>query len=102
MMMQMAREADASATVAVLGPRGLRTVQRELVLSTRGSQSSTGQPLAYSLRSVQGNAAIIGGDTSTPRVQFSGGPGPYSFELTVTDTNGNTATDFLTVFYAGT
>jgi hypothetical protein len=100
MMMQMARAADAAGTVAVLGPQGLQTNQREIALSTMGSMSGIGGA-RYSLRPLLGSAGIIGGDTPTPRVQFQGGYGFYTFELTVTDASGNTSTSTTTVLYTG-
>jgi len=99
-MMQLARAADAAGTVAVLGPNNLQTNVSEVALSTFGSMSGNG-PLTYSLRPVQGSAAVIGGETSTPRVQFQGGYGYYTFELTVTDAAGNTSRDVTTVLYTG-
>jgi hypothetical protein len=42
MMMQMARAADAAGTVAVLGPQGMQTNEREIALSTMGSMSGIG------------------------------------------------------------
>lgn len=99
-MMQLAQAADAAGTVAVLGPRNLQTNVNEVALSTAGSMSGSGD-LTYSLRPVQGSAAIIGGNTPTPRVQLQGGYGYYTFELRVTDAAGNTSTDLATVFYNG-
>jgi hypothetical protein len=86
--------------VAVLGPQGLQTNQREIALSTMGSMSGIGGA-RYSLRPLLGSAGIIGGDTPTPRVQFQGGYGFYTFELTVTDASGNTSTSTTTVLYTG-
>lgn len=99
-MMQLAQAADAAGTVAAIGPRNVQTNVNEVALSTVGSTSGNGA-LTYSLRPVQGSAAVIGGDTPTPRVQFQGGYGYYTFELTVTDAAGNTARDLTTVFYTG-
>jgi hypothetical protein len=99
-MMQVAQAADAAGTVAMLGPRNLQTNQNEVSLSTAGSMSGSGA-LTYSLRPVQGSAAVIGGETANPRVQFQGGYGYYTFELTVTDAAGNTSKDVATVLYTG-
>ena len=99
-MLQLARAADAAGTVAVLGPRNLQTSVNEVALSTFGSTSGSGA-LTYSLRPLQGSAAVIGGETATPRVQFQGGYGYYTFELTVTDAAGNTSRDVTTILYTG-
>jgi hypothetical protein len=99
-MMQLARAADAAGTIAVLGPRNLQTSQNEIALSTFGSRSGNGN-LTYSLRPLQGSAAVLGGDTPNPRVQFQGGYGYYTFELMVTDAAGNVSRDVTTVFYNG-
>jgi len=99
MMMQMAMAADGAATLAVLGPNGITTSQPELALTTLGSVGSGA--LTYGVRSLNGSATVINGNTSSPRVQFAGGPGTYVFELTVTDASGNTARDVATIFYQG-
>jgi hypothetical protein len=99
-MMQMAQAADAAGTVAVIGPRNLQTTSNEIALSTSGSMSGSGA-LSYSLRPLQGSAAVIAGDTPNPRVQFQGGYGYYTFELTVTDAAGNVSRDVTTVLYTG-
>jgi hypothetical protein len=100
MMMQMARAADAAGTLAVLGPQGMQTNEREIALSTVGSMSGIGGA-RYSLRPILGSAAIISGDTPNPRVQFQGGYGFYTFELTVTDASGNASTSTTTILYTG-
>ena len=48
------------------------------------------------------SAAIYGGNTATPSVQFiQRGASVYNFLLTVTDSAGNTATDLATLTYQG-
>jgi hypothetical protein len=101
MMMAMARAADSASAVAELTPRTLSTVQPEITLSAANSYSGTGTPLTYDLRVLSGVASVSNGDTASPRVQFNGGPGPYVFQLTVTDTMGNTSSDVVTVMYNG-
>jgi hypothetical protein len=100
-MMQLAMAADAVGVVAMLGPNGLTTTQPQLTLSTVGSMSASGGPLTYSVRSINGSASIVNGNTANPQVQFAGGPGTYVFELTVTDANGNSSKDVATIFYQG-
>jgi len=101
MLRQMAAAADGATLVAQLSPSGITTSSPELTLSTAGSMGMNGSGLTYSLRSINGSATIINGNTPTPRVQFAGGPGPYTFELSVMDASGNTARDIVTIFYQG-
>ncbi len=101
MMMTMARAADSASVVADLATTSISTVQPEITLNAAASYSGSGTPVTYMLRTVHGVASISGADTATPRVQFNGGPGPYVFELTVTDAAGNMATDYVTVMYSG-
>ena len=44
---------------------------------------------------------MSGPTTATPTVQFLGQRGTYMFQLTVTDSSGKTATDFLGVNFVG-
>ena len=74
---------------------------REERLIGDASTSADGMPLTYSWRTVEGSAAIYGGQVASPTAQFSSGPGPYTFELTVTDSAGNVSKDTTTILYAG-
>ena len=93
--------ASATGTKAVLLPQGLTTIQSQISLDATQSTSANGQPLTYSLRTISGSASVTQANSSRPVVQFSGGFGDYVFELTVTDSTGATATDRITVRYAG-
>jgi rubrerythrin len=88
-------------TTAMLTPRTSTVFDRQLQFDASQSLSANGQPLAYELRSVSGAAAIISANTSRPVVQFSGGPGDYTFELIVTDTTGAQSRDRVTITYRG-
>ncbi len=90
-------------TVAVAGPKGLSVVARAISLDGSASTSADGKPLAFAWSVPQGSpsAAIMGGNTATPTVQFSQGRGMYTFVLTVTDSTGAQASDIVTVDYQG-
>jgi hypothetical protein len=93
--------ASAAGTKAVLLPQGLTTIQSQISLDATQSTAANGQPLTYSVRAISGSASVTQANSSRPVVQFSGGFGDYVFELTVTDSTGATATDRITVRYAG-
>ena len=73
------------------------------VLDGSGSTSADGKTLTYAWTMAQGSpvAAILGGNTATPLVQFSQGRGVYTFTLTVTDSTGATARDTVSIDYRG-
>lgn len=90
-------------TLAVASPKNSTVVARQIQLDGTQSISADGKPLKYQWSIPPGNltAAILKGDTATPSVQFANGRGSYNFLLTVTDSTGKTATDVVTVNYAG-
>jgi hypothetical protein len=90
-------------TAAVAGPKNATVTGRELVLDGTQSTSADGKALTYAWTIPQGSpsAAIRGGTTATPTVQFSTARGAYTFQLTVTDSAGKSATDLVTVNYQG-
>ncbi|HYP12544.1 MAG TPA: ferritin-like domain-containing protein [Bryobacteraceae bacterium] len=89
------------STTALLLPKNLTTLSRQVSLDASQSLSGTGQPLTYELRVISGAASIIQGNTATPSVQLGGGFGDYVFELVVTDSAGTQSTDRITIRYAG-
>jgi hypothetical protein len=90
-----------ASTTAILLPKNLATTTSELTLDASQSLSANGQPLRFELRSISGSASIIRGNTASPFVQLSSGPGEYVFELTVTDSAGVTSMDRTTIRYSG-
>jgi phospholipase C len=93
--------AGAGSTKAVANPKNLTTKAFDVQLDGSTSSSFDGGPLTFQW-SVNGDslpAAImgIGYPATTSNVQLEGGPGTYTFTLTVTDSAGNTATDSVTV-----
>jgi len=94
----------APRTVAVAGPKGTTTISRQINLDGTASTSADGKPLTYvwTIPSGQGYpiAAILQGSTATPSVQF-GQRGIYTFQLTITDSTGASASDLVTVSFQG-
>ena len=90
--------AGASATKAVANPKNLFTTIVSVTLDGTKSASGNGQ-LTYSWTAAPNDPAtqITGANTATPNVYLLGGPGLYTFTLTVTDSTGATATDTATV-----
>ena len=91
-------------TTAVANPKNATVVSRQLQLDGSMSASADGGPLTYQWTIPAGNptAAIYGANTATPSVQFSQrGAASYLFQLTVTDSAGNSATDVATVNFQG-
>jgi hypothetical protein len=93
----------AAKTAAIAGPKNATSNSREVRLDGSMSTSSDGKPLTYQWTIPKGSpsAAIYQGNTSTPSVQFSQGHALYTFELTVTDSTGKSATDTATVLFDG-
>ena len=93
----------STPTTAVAGPKTLSTTTKSIQLDGTQSVSSDGKPLSYSWSIPSGapSASISGGNTATPTVQFGQGRSTYSFQLTVTDSSGNSATDVATISYFG-
>jgi hypothetical protein len=88
----------SSGTKAVANPKNLFTTLVSVTLDGTKSVSGTGQ-LTYSWALAPNCPAseIAGANTATPTVYLLGGPGLYTFTLTVTDSTGTTATDTATV-----
>jgi|LNFM01.1.fsa_nt_gb rubrerythrin len=89
-----------ATTKAVAGPKNATTVQKFFSLDGTASTSSNGAPLTYNWIVLSGTAGMTKSTTAMPSVQF-GVSGPYTFELTVTDSTGVKATDTVTVNYFG-
>ena len=91
------------AVTAVAGPKNATVIARSIQLDGTQSTSSDGKPLTYSWTLAPGSpaAAIVGANTATPTVQFTQGHTTYTFQLTVTDSTGKTASDTTIVNYQG-
>jgi hypothetical protein len=92
---------QVAATTAIANPKTAITSLTQTQLDGTQSIGAGGKPLAWSWTVASGSpAAIISSPNSpNPLVQFFAGPGTYKFNLTVTDANGNSATDTATVVY---
>ncbi len=94
--------AARARTIAVAGRKGESVSTPEFQLDGGQSTSVDGQALTYQWSLVPGSpsAAILHGDTTSPVVQFTT-RGVYRFELMVTDSAGDSATDFVSVNFIG-
>jgi hypothetical protein len=90
-------------TTAIASPKNATVVAREIQLNGSMSTSSDGKPLTYQWTIPQGSpsAVIYHGNSATPSVQFAQGRGVYTFQLTVTDSTGQSSTDVAIVNYQG-
>lgn len=92
-------------TAASAGPKNATVTTRQFQLDGTQSTSADGKPLTYLWTIPQGqgspSAAIQGANTATPTVQFGLTRGIYTFQLTVTDSTGKSATDTVMVNYQG-
>ena len=97
------RCAPGGSTAAVAAPKNLVVTSRQAQLDGTKSTSADGGALKYSWTIPQGSpaAAIMQANTATPIVQFGIGRSTYTFQLTVTDSSGKSATDFATVVFQG-
>lgn len=93
----------AVKTAAFASPKNATVISREFQLDGSLSTSSDKKPLTYQWSIPQGSpsAAIYGANTATPTVQFTQRATMYTFQLTVTDSTGKSATDLATVNYQG-
>jgi hypothetical protein len=92
------------ATTAVAEPKNATVSAFQINLDGTKSIAADGKDLKYSWTLAKGSpvATILRGDTATPSVQFgTRGPIEYSFDLTVTDSAGKTATDTVKLLYVG-
>jgi hypothetical protein len=86
--------------IVIAGGSSQTTTVRNVLIDASGSSSPSGNtPLTYSLATLYGSAEIINGSTSKPTVVLGPTPGPYYFNLTVTDSKGMSTTQEITITY---
>jgi chitodextrinase len=93
--------ADNKPPVPVVKPQSATSPVREMELDGSDSTDPEGEPLAYSWKCTGKPAAMGRAETAKPWVQFVGGYGEYTFELTVTDPKGASAKAVATILYTG-
>jgi chitodextrinase len=88
-------------TTAIARPKNITVTSHEIQLDGSQSTSADGKPLTYlwTIPPSSPSAAILHGTTATPTAQFTQGDARYTFQLTVTDSTGNSSTDFAVVDY---
>jgi hypothetical protein len=95
------------ALTAVIAPDSTDSPQLKPQASTSlGTEEASMSPsaeasaLSYSWQVLGGEATISDGDTATPTVEFTSGPGTYVVRVTVTDSDGRASVGETTVRYA--
>jgi len=88
--------APHSTTSPQLNPQASTSLDSEEATTSPGAEASA---LSYSWQVLGGEATISDGDTATPTVEFTSGPGTYIVRVTVTDSNGAESTGETTVVY---
>ena len=87
--------------VADPGPN-VETIYRSLTISGANSSDPDGLPLTYRWRAVEKTAVVLDPNSAVTRVQLGEQFGPYTFELTVTNSKGISASRTLTVNFVST
>lgn len=77
------------------------TVSKQISLDASQTTDASGTSLSFVWKTVNKSAILLNPNTAVATVQFSEGPGDYTFELTVTNGNGLSARKFVTVTYYG-
>jgi len=92
--------ASQPPTIVIAGGSTQTTTVRTVLIDASGSSSPSGNtPLSYSLAVLYGSAETINANTSKPTVVLGTAPGPYYFNLTVTDSKGMSTTQEITIIY---
>jgi hypothetical protein len=87
--------------IVISGGSSQTTTVRSVQLDFSGSSSPAGNnPIGYYLVALYGSAEIVNPTTASPTVVLGAKPGPYYFNLTVTDSKGLSTTQEITITYA--
>ncbi|MFN9894516.1 MAG: PKD domain-containing protein [Acidobacteriota bacterium] len=87
--------------IADAGPN-IDTIERQVTLTGAASSDPEGLALTYRWRALERTAAVLDPNSAVTRVQLGELFGPYSFELTVTNSKGVSASKIVTVNYLKT
>jgi hypothetical protein len=91
----------APPTIVITGGSTQTSTVRSIQLSASGSTSPAGNnPLTYQWVALYGSAEIVTPNSATTTIVLGATPGPYYFNLTVTDSKGMSTTQEVTVTYA--
>ncbi len=91
----------APPVIVIAGGSTQTTTVRSIQLDASGSSSAAGNnPLTFSWATLYGSAEVINGNTAKPNIVLGPTPGPYYFNLTVTDSKGMSTTQEVTITYA--
>ncbi|MBL8238792.1 MAG: OmpA family protein [Bryobacterales bacterium] len=96
---RVAAEPAVIRPTANAGP-SITTIDRLLTLDGTKSSDPSGGALTYRWRPLEKTAVVLEPNSPTPRVQLGEQFGPYTFELTVTNGAGVSATSTVTINYA--
>ncbi|MGH9645726.1 MAG: PKD domain-containing protein, partial [Bryobacteraceae bacterium] len=93
----------SGSPIIVFNPSNfIYTTTRDLALDASGSSSPAGNnPLQFYWTSRGDKAVIYQRTSATPRIYLPGSTGNYVFDLTITDSKGNSTTQTLTVRLIG-
>jgi hypothetical protein len=87
--------------IVVTGGSTQTTTVRSIQVSASGSSSPSGNnPLTYQWVALYGSAEIVTPNLATTTIVLGPTPGPYYFNVTVTDSKGNSTTQEVTITYA--
>lgn len=84
-------------TPIITGPSVVETLQRQITLDASQSVDPQGLPLTYTWTPLSTGAAVLDQGQVQTRVQFGGLAGEYIFQLTVTNSAGQSASTTVTV-----
>jgi hypothetical protein len=86
--------------IVIAGGNTQTTTVRDIQLNFSGSSSPAGNnPIGYYLVALYGTAEVVNPNTATPTIVLGPTPGPYYFDLTVTDSKGMSTTQEITIIY---
>jgi hypothetical protein len=81
---------------------GFDTLSRDITLDGSRSTDPNGKPLTYRWRALERTAVILDPTSAVTRVQLGEQFGPYTFELTVTNSDGVSATSRVVINFVAT